>query len=384
MLLGWRKGRETVTEIRCRTKALDLTCCLGEPALLYPGETVRLLRESPEHALPQYSEGRVAGMRRDQDGVFSAVEVEFYRDSRVVRADLPLDAIEMVIANSCLDHTAVMWAVLEPPEKVVECAMHSMLNHGFLMRDGLNVARLYYDREERWWKWGDKHVDPTGANVVTSAPAWDGCVIAFSGPQRYHLEFRLQGRGEVAVLLHENHSAFADQSRTTEPAMSLTRVLMNLWAEIGARYCAFPVATPWLWDEDWQSLLRPPLYPDLFLVPHAELPKNGAETYRMIQLTQDRAMLTVLPVKSAPHDVGFERGDRDLKLDYLRRCKALGEKYYDQMYETRHGTTGLYSDAKDAFYDAISAANELGLKGEAEELSARLDNIKAVFRSQFS
>jgi hypothetical protein len=40
--------------------------------------------------------------------------------------------------------------------------------------------------------------------------------------------------------------------------------------------------------------------------------------------------------------------------------------------------------AGDAFYDAMSAANELGMEEEAETLSKRLDHIKAVFRSQFS
>jgi hypothetical protein len=54
------------------------------------------------------------------------------------------------------------------------------------------------------------------------------------------------------------------------------------------------------------------------------------------------------------------------------------------MYETRFGTSGLYADAKDAFRDAIAAANELGLKEEAAELEKRLDNIRGVFRSQFS
>ncbi|MGC2695316.1 MAG: hypothetical protein WA738_05940 [Candidatus Angelobacter sp.] len=352
--------------------------------MLYPGETVRILQGMPEHGLPQYSEGRVAGMRRDEEDAFTAVEVEFYRDSRVLKVDVPLDAVEMVVSSSGLDRTAVMWAVPETPERVVECAMHAMLNHGFLMRDGLNVARLYYDRHERWWKWGDKHIDATGAHVVTAAPAWDGCVVAFSGPQRYHLEFRLQGRGEASVLLHERETAFAEQSQTAESAMSLTRVLMNLWEAIGARYCAFPVATPWLWDEDWQSLLRPPLYPDFFLLPQKDMLKSDSGSYRAINLVNDRAMMTVLPVKSAPHDVGFERSEHDLKLDHLRRCKALGEKYYDQLYETRLGTTGLYSNAKDAFNDAIFAANELGLKEEADELSKRLDHIKAVFRSQFS
>jgi len=78
-----------------------------------------------------------------------------------------------------------------------------------------------------------------------------------------------------------------------------------------------------------------------------------------------------------------QRSERELKLDVLRKCHALGEKYYDQMYETRFGKTGLYSNAKDAFSDAISLATELGLQ-EAAALQQRLENIKAVFRSQFS
>lgn len=352
--------------------------------MLYPGETVRLLREVPEHALPQFSEGRVVSVRRDEEGELTAVEIEFYRDSQAVRAEVPFDAVELVISSSSLERTAVLWALEETPEKLVEGAMHAMLDHGFLMRDGLNVARLYFDRDERWWKWGEKHVDTTGAQVVTSGPAWDGCVVAFSGRQRFHLEFRLQGRREAVLLLHERDAAYVEQARTTGPAMSMMRVLLNLCAAAGARYCAFPVASPWLFDEDWRSLLRSPLYPDFLLLPKAELPKDVPESFRVIELTGDRAMLTVLPVKSSPQEVGMERSDRELRLEYLRKCKALGEKYYDQMYETHLGTTGLYSSAKEAYYDAISAANDLGLKEESEELSKRLDHIKAVFRSQFS
>lgn len=48
------------------------------------------------------------------------------------------------------------------------------------------------------------------------------------------------------------------------------------------------------------------------------------------------------------------------------------------------GVYGLYSSAKDAFIDAISAANTLGLKEEARALEERLQHVKAVFRSQFS
>jgi hypothetical protein len=187
------------------------------------------------------------------------------------------------------------------------------------------------------------------------------------------------------VLLHEREETRSDQARITAPAMSLLKILMNLWSAIGARYCAFPVAYPWLVDEDWRSLLRAPLYPDLFLLPEAEMPKDFPESFRAIKLTGGRTMLTVLPVKASPAEVGWERSERELKIDSLRKCKALGEKYYDQMYESsRYGVTGLYSSAKDAFYDAISVANELGMKEEAAELSKRLDHIKAVFRSQFS
>jgi len=353
--------------------------------MFHPGETVRLLRAVPESALPQYAEGKVAGVLRDQGGAPTGLNVEFYRDSSQVKVELPFDAVELVIARSSLEQTAVLWGVELPPEKLFDAAMHFMLDHGFQMRDGLNVARLYYDRDERWWKWGETLTDTSGAQVVTSAPAWDGCVVAFSGAQRFHLEFRLQGRGQPLVLLHERYAASIEQARTTGPAMTLLRVLMNLWSSIGARCCAFPVADPWLMDEDWRSMLREPLYPDLFLLPETEAPKSFPDTFRKIRLTGERTMLTVLPVKESPSEVGWERSDRDLKIDSLRKCKALGEKYYDQMYESsRYGTTGLYSSAKEAFYDAISIANELGMKEEAEDLSKRLDHIKGVFRSQFS
>ena len=352
--------------------------------MLYPGETVRLLRGVPESGLPQYSEVRVAGVRRNEQGEIIAVGIEFYRDSSIVKAEVPFEAVELVIANSNLDQTAVMWGLEESPEKITEAAMHSMLDSGFLMRDGLNVARLDYDRENRWWKWGEKYMDPTGAQIVTAAPAWDGFVVAFSGRQRFHLEFRQQRFREAIVMLHERHEAYLEQAKTTHPAMSLMRMLLNLCEATRARYCAFPVATPWIFDQDLASVFRPPLYPDFLFMPEKELPRSISTPFRLIRLTGKQAILTVLPVKSSPTETGFERSDRELKMDRLRKCTALGEKYYDQMYETRFGTTGLYADTKDAFRDAISIANELGLKEEAEALSKRLDNIKAVFRSQFA
>ncbi|HXB22107.1 MAG TPA: hypothetical protein VNV88_12030 [Candidatus Solibacter sp.] len=80
----------------------------------------------------------------------------------------------------------------------------------------------------------------------------------------------------------------------------------------------------------------------------------------------------------------IKRTERELKLDQMRACIALGEKAYDDMYESSGSTTGLYSDAKESFREAIRLANELGLTEESAALSARLEHIKAVFRSQFS
>ena len=352
--------------------------------MLYAGETIRLLRAQPELGLAESAEGRVIGVRQNGQGESAAVEVEFYHDSQTKRAEVPLAEVELVISDSQLRQTAVLWGLEEPAGRVIEAAMHCMLDSGFLMRDGLNVVQLHYDPENRWWKWGEKHADSTGALVATTAPAWDGFVAAFSGQQRFHLEFRQQRLREAIVMLHERHEVYLEQARTTHPAMSLMRVLLNLCGAIGARNCAFPVAAPWIYDQDLASVLRPPLYPDFLLVPENELPHSISTPFRLIRLTGKRAVLTVLPVKASPSETGFERGERELKMDYLRKCKALGEKYYDQIYDARYGSSGLYADAKDAFHDAISAANELGLTEEAAELEKRLDHIKAVYRSQFT
>jgi hypothetical protein len=350
--------------------------------LFYPEDAVRLLRELPESGLPQYKEGRVTAVPPPAEGEQRIVEVRFYRNTEPIIVGVPFEDVELVIEQS-LFRTAVFWALQKPREKVVELAIHFLLDSGFLMRDGLNVARLYYDRDDRWWKWGEKITDPTGASVVTSVPAWDGCVVAFSRPQRFHLEFRLRGRGDPVIFLHERDAAYAEQATTTEPAMALARVLLNLSKAVGARYCAFPVADPWLQDEDWKSLLRPPLYPDIVMLPETELPEE-VPGFRTILLRENRAALTVLPMKAAPHEMPSRRSDEELNRNRLRQLIVLGEKYYDQMYESGRGARHCYSNAKDAFYDAIGLADELGMKEEAEALSKRLDHIKAVFRSQFT
>jgi hypothetical protein len=130
--------------------------------------------------------------------------------------------------------------------------------------------------------------------------------------------------------------------------------------------------------------LRPPYYPDFFLVPGNTALTELPSEFRSAKLSDGHLMITDLPVKFAPHDDLPKVEERGLALASLRKCKSLGEKYYDQLYETRLGTTGLYASAKDAFYDAIAIANRLGLKNEAEAIEQRLQHIKQVFRSQFS
>lgn len=70
------------------------------------------------------------------------------------------------------------------------------------------------------------------------------------------------------------------------------------------------------------------------------------------------------------------------RLDYF---KLLGERAYSDMYDviSPSAATAYYSDAKEAFYSAISTARDLELGAEQKALEERLAHIKAVFRSQF-
>lgn len=351
--------------------------------MLYPGEKIRLLRELPDVGLPQGAECEVISAADSGEGN-SYVEIRWYAAGQARSAMAPAEALEPVLSTSTEQRTAVFWAFGAPRQQVVENAVHAMLDNGLNLNAGLNVARLHYDSRERWWKRSELIADPSGATVATQAHAWDGCVLGFSGEARFHLEFRLASSRGVVFLLHERDAVYQQQVQSVPAAMHLARLLMNLCKATGAGNCAFPVADPWITDEDWRSLLRPPYYPDFLLVPEdmvlAELPPE----FRSAKLTEGHLMITDLPVKFAPHDDAPKLDERGLALASLRKCKSLGEKYYDQLYETRLGATGLYASAKDAFYDAISIANRLGLKDEVEALERRLQHIKGVFRSQFT
>jgi hypothetical protein len=104
--------------------------------VLFTGETVRLLRALSEPTLPQFAEGRVIGILRNEHNEPAAVEVEFHRDSQTIKAEVHLEDVELVISDSEFRQTAVFWGLDESPAKVIETAMHSLLDSGFLMRDG--------------------------------------------------------------------------------------------------------------------------------------------------------------------------------------------------------------------------------------------------------
>lgn len=349
--------------------------------MFYKGETVRLLRELSEPALPKYAEGVVTDIRRDEHGYPLSLELRFHITAQPVTADVPFDAVELVLSDtgSC---SSVFWRLQETGDKLVEKVMHTMLDRGFGMREGLNVVQLRY--EDRRWRKTERFSDATGALAAVAGAEWDGFIAGFSGQQRFELEFRLRGRRPPYVLLHQRWETWEQQCLVTHSAMTILRVLLNLYHAMGAEYCAIPLAGNWLMDEDWDSLLRQPYFPDLFIIPQSKLPAPLPPVYRVGMLIEEKAILTTLPVKFSPTEDTITPTERELKLNQLRACKAIAEKAYDQMYETHGSATGLYSDVKEAFYDAIRVAEELGLNEEVEQLEKRLAHIKAVFRSQFS
>jgi hypothetical protein len=81
-----------------------------------------------------------------------------------------------------------------------------------------------------------------------------------------------------------------------------------------------------------------------------------------------------------------EGGDREEILRRIEECRARGEAAYDRLYEAigESAATAEYSDAKEAFYDAISLARGAGLAELERELDGRVEHIRRVFHRQFS
>lgn len=346
-------------------------------------ETVRLLRDLPDHGLVKDQECAVVRSIANSEGKAVEVELAWFAECTSRKAIVRIEDVQPVLSRASEQWTVVLWGSSKPADEFIEASLSCIMDRGFHMAPGLNAVQLHHDKLERWWKWDQPFNDPAGAHIATEAGGWDGCVAAFSGPQHFHVEFRLRSRSGPCVLLHERAKAYDEQVENSGAAMTLVRLIMDLSAAASSQYCAFPVADPWLYDEDWRSLLRPPYYPDFFLLPQTEQVRDLPVEFRKARLSDGRILLSTLPIKFAPEDELPQRSSRDGKLNNLRKCTSLGEKYYDQMYETRLGATGLYSNLKDAFLDAIVVANELGLKDEAAALDKRLGQIKAVFHSQF-
>jgi hypothetical protein len=72
-------------------------------------------------------------------------------------------------------------------------------------------------------------------------------------------------------------------------------------------------------------------------------------------------------------------------MDRLRFLKAQAEEAYARMYDATPGSelAARYSDAKESLHEAIALAGRLGLQRETARLTARLEEIKTIFRRQF-
>lgn len=75
--------------------------------------------------------------------------------------------------------------------------------------------------------------------------------------------------------------------------------------------------------------------------------------------------------------------DPDQELRKMAEYEALAEQAYDEMYKTLR-PIGPYSDFKDFFALAISAAERAGRPDEAVRLTRRRDHCREVYRKQFS
>ena len=70
------------------------------------------------------------------------------------------------------------------------------------------------------------------------------------------------------------------------------------------------------------------------------------------------------------------------ELREMAKFEAHAEQAYDEMYKTRY-PIGLYSDLKDFFDLAISAAERAGRPDEAARLAKRREHCRDVYRKHF-
>ena len=70
----------------------------------------------------------------------------------------------------------------------------------------------------------------------------------------------------------------------------------------------------------------------------------------------------------------------------IARLEALAEAAYGRMYDATGApaAAGCYAEAKDWLHDAMALARQSDDRAAMARIAARLGEIKAVFRSQFS
>src|SRR5512137_3206420 len=111
-----------------------------------------MLRELPEAELCQHQECQVLRLLSGEDGSPYSIELKFYAGGSARTATVPLDAVEPVLSQSTEQRTAVLWGLEKSPQEFLEASLHALMDQGLVMAAGLNVVRLNYDRQERWWK----------------------------------------------------------------------------------------------------------------------------------------------------------------------------------------------------------------------------------------
>jgi len=169
-------------------------------------------------------------------------------------------------------------------------------------------------------------------------------------------------------------------------------------------YCtirALEVSTPhWTYCKNWHTHSNVPAGPvytamyeseDGYLrVPYyrRECPLTGVET--TCYVCGDPSLLSGIRVENVSPPLEFCGNEHylvwwfDTMRTELARCRAAGEQAYSDMYDAVFGrAAGYYSDAKDAFLEAIVIAGELELPQEQTALEARLEHIKSTYCSQF-
>ena len=76
-------------------------------------------------------------MRRRLKASRAQSKCAFIAAERQSQSACRLKDVELVIEQSMLFRTAVFWSLQEPRDKLVELAVNSLLDSGFLLRDGL-------------------------------------------------------------------------------------------------------------------------------------------------------------------------------------------------------------------------------------------------------